>query len=1498
MDKVTYIKNFHKLRVLLVAILFLVVGNKSWGQTTVSYTGMGTITCNAVPTATISPSVTGLTFSQLSRGSGVTCASASTGISGSGFNVTLANALTGSKWYTYSITSDATVSFTISSFSIVSQVSSAVAGNSIDVQYSIGGGAKTSVGSFTPTASSAAYTITPGSAISVGASQTVDIFFVPNNLSAAGTTCRINNNTSVNVTTTPTCTSPTTQATSFTASSVTSSTMTIGWTRGNGNNVLVIAKASGAPTDPSSGTNYTANAAYGSGTAVGGGFAVYNGTGASVNLTGLSPNTSYNFAIYEYNTTSTCYNLTELTGSQSTTCNDPTTQASTITTSSITGTTATINFTNGNGSNRLVVVKSGSAVAGAPVDGTSYTANTAFGSGSTIAANEFVVYANTGSSVSITGLTGGTTYYISVFEYNNTSNCYLSTSPATANFTAVSGTSDIIAVASSEAVTISSVINTSGPLTSLQGVQVWQFTIRDGGGSNDADVLSTIVNQIVFSQAAGDAVGNWTTAIQAIDLFDGVTNVGSGTVAASTVTFSGLNINVADNTSKTITVRLTLKCPLGAGNLDGDDFGFQISNSNVTFSATGSGKSAFSSISTLNGQNAIAVVSTALIFSLQPSTTSVNQSMSSITVTATDACGNTDLGFTGTISLTSTGNMTGSPITAAAVAGVATFSSITHTVTATGLTLTASSSGLTNATSNTFDIIVTTIFNPGDFAIIAVNTQVLSSGSADEVCFVTFEDIQPGTSFDLTDNGFERITAGKWGNTEGTFRFTRKASATTIPKGTVICVNGPDATFNDADINLYNIYVCGAYDDNNWTLTNLSSYYGLGQFDLNSSDQVWILQGGTWTDGTTSNSHDATHSGTMMYGWTATGWMAGPNYASTSGSTMYPNMTCFTTDVAATTNKSKVKYTGPMTATTRLGWISRINTTANWSGYLTNALYDGTVGAYDYNLINAGSTCSDITFNLSSTIETDGLWTGAKDINWFNCANWQTLKVPDSTVNVQIDNVTNDPIIGASPTLYPNGAVCNDLSITNTAGAGVLTLNNSLSYLSIKGNIINNGVITATNGLTDLRSANAQTFSGSGTTGFYNLRLNNTNALGVSLAQDVSVANLLTFTNGMLNTGTNKLIITNPTVPTISGYTSSKFINGNLRHFIGSNTSTYVFPIGDGMTSSNYKRLDLVNNNLTGVNYIDAYVNAVTETSPNDDATFATAGQFQNNSPLWYVMENAQWDLTPDAAPTGNSYGVRLYTANTGLTSADDNSFCPVKRPSASTTYADWVSLESSTTIPASGTAGRIYNSGLGYAQRLGYTTFSKHAIAKSTGPLPIELLTFTAKYNGNNAVDLKWATATEINNDYFTIERSLDAISFKPINTVDGAGNSTIILNYSDVDKNPNKGLNYYRLKQTDFNGKTSYSPIVSVDVQSIFSASIYPNPVTSELHIKLSTDSKEPANFEIINLQGVTLDKTKVQISEEGVYSIDLQSYAAGAYILKATVGNETKQTLFIKQ
>lgn len=112
-----------------------------------------------------------------------------------------------------------------------------------------------------------------------------------------------------------------------------------------------------------------------------------------------------------------------------------------------------------------------------------------------------------------------------------------------------------------------------------------------------------------------------------------------------------------------------------------------------------------------------------------------------------------------------------------------------------------------------------------------------------------------------------------------------------------------------------------------------------------------------------------------------------------------------------------------------------------------------------------------------------------------------------------------------------------------------------------------------------------------------------------------------------------------------------------------------------------------------------------------------------------------------------------------------------------------------------------------------------------STSTLPIELLEFTAEPDGKNVMT-RWVTATETNNDYFLVERSIGGAPFEVIGRIEGAGNSTQLLTYQFLDENAVAGTSYYRLRQVDFNGQFSHSQIVAVNLIPETIAAVYPNP------------------------------------------------------------------------
>lgn len=98
---------------------------------------------------------------------------------------------------------------------------------------------------------------------------------------------------------------------------------------------------------------------------------------------------------------------------------------------------------------------------------------------------------------------------------------------------------------------------------------------------------------------------------------------------------------------------------------------------------------------------------------------------------------------------------------------------------------------------------------------------------------------------------------------------------------------------------------------------------------------------------------------------------------------------------------------------------------------------------------------------------------------------------------------------------------------------------------------------------------------------------------------------------------------------------------------------------------------------------------------------------------------------------------------------------------------------------------------------------------------LPVEWLYLEGRY-ARNIVHLNWATASEINNDYFTVQKSPDGEGFSGIATVDGAGNSSTVREYTCNDYTPAQGINYYRIKQTDFNGQYDFSGTIALYISA----------------------------------------------------------------------------------
>lgn len=179
---------------------------------------------------------------------------------------------------------------------------------------------------------------------------------------------------------------------------------------------------------------------------------------------------------------------------------------------------------------------------------------------------------------------------------------------------------------------------------------------------------------------------------------------------------------------------------------------------------------------------------------------------------------------------------------------------------------------------------------------------------------------------------------------------------------------------------------------------------------------------------------------------------------------------------------------------------------------------------------------------------------------------------------------------------------------------------------------------------------------------------------------------------------------------------------------------------------------------------------------------------------------------------------------------------------------------------------------------------------------LPVELLDFDAKCS-NGEIVINWTTLSEINNDYFTLERSVNSIDWELVGFVNGAGNSNSRLDYSFTDNNIGQQAINYRLKQTDYDGKNEMLMIVSAQCNSENSIRINlkPNPAINELNIMVYSEKNVPKQIFLTNVLGERVVETESVVNNE--IKINIEHLAKGIYFVSSSI-EDIKPVKFIKQ
>lgn len=507
-----------------------------------------------------------------------------------------------------------------------------------------------------------------------------------------------------------------------------------------------------------------------------------------------------------------------------------------------------------------------------------------------------------------------------------------------------------------------------------------------------------------------------------------------------------------------------------------------------------------------------------------------------------------------------------------------------------------------------------------------------------------------------------------------------------------------------------------------------------------------------------------------------------------------------------------------------------------------------------------GNSVLSVTFAPVSTPTNQSTWVGTNSTDWFTASNWCGNGVPNSTLNVVI------PAAGPQfmPVIPSTGAQCKTITINPTIPAG--TYNSTIPsaslgisgpyFLDVYGDWLNGGAFSTGNGTINILGSASTTFScpSTFTETIYNLVINKTGSAGVTMVGGVhNISGSMVFTRGIVTQGSTLQILHGATV---TGQSNISYVDGPVVK-IGS--SAFEFPIGTGNL---YRPITISAPTQTTDNFVAQYFIA----DPN-----ASYSAYSRDASLDHVGRCEYWILNRSLGVVSNVSVTMTWAPNS--CSITNISELRVARWDAG--QVKWKDQGNGGTT-GNTTNGTIITNGP-------VTNFSPFTIGSSTGnnPLPIELKSFSCSFMESTRVELNWTTVNEHNNDYFTLESSVDGITFTQIGKVKGAGNSTREIDYSYIDYSPVSGIVYYRLRQTDLNGKSTFSSLCFVSRSQDTVVRVYPNPVTNELTVEYTQESGIPQDLRLITVSGTDI-KINSTYSDNKIL-IDVSQLSRGIYFLE---------------
>ena len=485
--------------------------------------------------------------------------------------------------------------------------------------------------------------------------------------------------------------------------------------------------------------------------------------------------------------------------------------------------------------------------------------------------------------------------------------------------------------------------------------------------------------------------------------------------------------------------------------------------------------------------------------------------------------------------------------------------------------------------------------------------------------------------------------------------------------------------------------------------------------------------------------------------------------------------------------------------------------------------------------------------------------TGSGNTVNYNGTGAQTVKLPDGSQyhNLVISN-------SSSALLAGNTIIQGDLSITGTAQLDVTAngynINLGGNWNSASGNA---DPFVERDGQLTLNGAGAQTITNTTNQSFYDLTINKpSGGVVIDGDNDLIVTHHLNMTKGILRPDDSEIIEISAGASASSN--AGAYVAGRVRK-IGN--TAFVFPIG---SAARYARLGISAPTMSSTFEADYLQTAYTNTD--------SVGTMNN------VSTKEHWNLDRIAG-VGNCQAT-LYWESGTFSGIDDLSSGDLVVAHWNSTTQKWEDVGGSYTGIVS--AGSVTSGVLS-----SFSPFTFGSKGAPDNPLPVELNRFQAQ-KIQEAVELSWTTASETNNDYFSVERSADGLSYQEIGRVTGAGNSHELKVYQWRDDDPSPAMNYYRLKQVDFKGTFAYSEVrvINFSSEGEVLADVFPNPaVNQRFNISMRGDQEREVLLVLYNSAGQeTYSKAVVQSVGTTLVAVELKrDVPPGIYIIVGSSDQE---------